>query len=292
MLNVYELMKPIAEAGFKHQKPHEGDYFSDDGMLMCGVCKEPRWAYIEFDDPTEEEPDRRTPLKVVRACRCDREEEKAEQRKKKDQEADERISRLRRLSLMDEKFNDATFENFSVTKANERNFRFCRNYAKQYEVMMVKNQGLLFYGDVGTGKSFAAACIANDLMSRGISVVMTSFVKILEALDDRSERETDIINRVNSAKLLIIDDLGTERSTSYGLEKVYNIIDTRYRKKLPMILTTNIDVAEMKSETDIRYSRIYDRIFEVCYPLPFAGTNWRKKQAGQRFQDMADLFED
>ena len=43
-----------------------------------------------------------------------------------------------------------------------------------------------------------------------------------------------------------------------------------------MILTTNLDLAAMKNVTDIRYSRIYDRIFEVCYPVKFSGPSFRK----------------
>ena len=96
---------------------------------------------------------------------------------------------------------------------------------------------------------------------------------------------------MNSAKLLIIDDLGAERSTDFALEKVYNIIDSRYRAGLPMILTTNLTLKEMKEATDIRYSRIYDRIFEVCYPMEFTGPSWRKVEASRRFEEMRQFLE-
>ena len=57
-----------------------------------------------------------------------------------------------------------------------------------------------------------------------------------------------------------------------------------------MLLTTNLTIDEMKEETDRRYSRIYDRIFEVCYPMQFTGKSWRKKTANQRFQEMEALL--
>ena len=79
-----------------------------------------------------------------------------------------------------------------------------------------------------------------------VPVVMTSFVKILEAIQNNKDRESDLISRLNRTRLVIFDDLGAERGTDYALEKVYNIIDERYRKKLPMILTTNLTLDEMK----------------------------------------------
>ena len=74
------------------------------------------------------------------------------------------------------------------------------------------------------------------------------------------------------------------------LEKIYNIVDSRYRKQKPMIFTTNLTVAEMQEETDVRYSRIYDRVFEVCYPMQFIGQSWRMKTASRRFDEMEQLL--
>ena len=91
---------------------------------------------------------------------------------------------------------------------------------------------------------------------------------------------------------LIIDDLGAERSTDYALEKVYNIVDSRYRAKKPLILTTNLSMDEMKDTADLRYGRIYDRIFELCYPMQFVGPSWRRREATRRFNDMKALLED
>lgn len=75
--------------------------------------------------------------------------------------------------------------------------------------MVKKNQGLLMYGNVGTGKTFAAACIANYLLDRKVPTVMTSFVKIVDSADLKNrETANAFISRLNRARLLIIDDLG------------------------------------------------------------------------------------
>lgn len=121
--------------------------------------------------------------------------------------------------------------------------------------------------------------------------MMTSLVALLSIIQSGEERDSAIINRMKRAKLVIFDDLGAERDTEYAIEKVYSIVDARYRQKLPMIFTTNLTLSEMKEETDVRYSRIYERIFGSCYPMQFVG-NWRRKEANQRFKKMEMLLED
>ena len=145
-----------------------------------------------------------------------------------------------------------------------------------------------YFGPFNEGFLYAPAGdieALKDLIDRHTCAVM------LELIQGGEEKESDIIARMNSAKLVIFDDLGAERNTDYALEKIYNIIDSRYRRKLPMLLTTNLTIDEMKDEEDRRYSRIYDRIFETCYSMQFTGPSWRKKEASRRFTEMEKLFD-
>ena len=119
---------------------------------------------------------------------------------------------------------------------------------------------------------------------------MTSFVKILQDIQG-NVKESDYIQILNSASLLIIDDLGAERNTDYALEKVYNVIDSRVRTNKPMILTTNLTLNEMLQCTDIRYKRVYDRIFETCYPVEMPGESFRQLEAADRFDRMKQFLE-
>ena len=103
------------------------------------------------------------------------------------------------------------------------------------------NTGLLLFGDVGTGKSFFAGCIANALLERDVPVLMTNFPSILNRLTGVfSEDRTDFIASLELYDLLIIDDLGVERSTEYAMEQMFYVIDSRYRSRKPMIITTNL----------------------------------------------------
>lgn len=284
-----DILQSVVDRANAMNPPEKGDYIDDEGFLVCGKCHTRRECMVEV--PNFLVPGEMTQQKVRTQCRCREAAYAEEQERKRREEEMAAISALKKQSLMDERLADATFENFRQTEKNARNLKLCKSYAERFDEMLEKNQGLLFYGGVGTGKTFAAACIANYLLDRRRPVVMTSFVKLLESLKGFEREDSEVIARLNRAKLLIIDDLGAERDTGFAIEKVYDIIDSRYRAKLPVILTTNLSMDEMKAATDIRYARIYDRIFEMCYPMQFMGKSWRKVEASRRFNDMKKLLE-
>lgn len=290
--NPYDFFAGIAARYLKEQKVNPGDTYDSEGLLVCGKCKKRRQTFVMASDPTPDEPERKRPVKVTTQCDCDKRRELEEKKAAENKAAMERVNRLKDASLMGERFQRAKFENFQITQYNERNLKLCRRYAERFDEMVAKKQSLLFWGNVGTGKSFAAACIANYLLDRGVPVMMTSFVKLLSLIQNGDEKEAYIISRLNSAKLVIFDDLGAERNTDYALEKIYNIIDSRYQRELPIIFTTNLTITEMKNETDNRYKRIYDRVFENIYPMQFTGPSWRRKEASRRFEEMEELFKD
>ena len=90
----------------------------------------------------------------------------------------------------------------------------------------------MLFGDVGTGKSFAAGCIANALLDRDVPVLMTNFPTILARLCGTfGEDRAAFLDSLGDYDLLIIDDLGAERNTEYALEQMFSIIDSRYRCK-------------------------------------------------------------
>ena len=264
----------------------ENSYLDEsDELIHCSKCRGPMQSVIDIDGEL---------IKVPRMCKCRKEQHDKQEVERARIKALDELERLRAASLMDDKFFASTFESYDLTKHNAWPLKLCRRYVDGFDEMLSKNQGLLLYGGVGTGKTHTAACIANGLMSRGVSVVMTSFVKILQSVQGarNDEDENALVGRLIRTKLLIIDDLGAERSTDFALEKVYNVVDSRYRSGRPMILTTNLTLEQMQDATHIRYSRIYDRVFEVCYPIEFTGPSWRQKEAIVRRRAMEKLFEE
>ncbi len=265
--------------------PQEGDYRGDDGYLYCGKCHTRKEYEIELQGTKK--------FKVPSMCQCEKEKQEREKELERKRKQMERIASLKRNSLMDKKFESCSFASVAITENNKRQVKVCKRYAEKFGEMLAKNQGLLMYGDVGTGKTHLACCIGNYLMENLTTVFVTSLIKILQKAKSfrNEEDEANFIAKMNSADLLILDDLGAERSTDYALEIVYNVIDSRYRVGKPMIVTTNLTLVEMQDTPDIRYKRIYDRIFEVCYPLEFTGKSWRMKEAASRFDEMKSLLE-
>ena len=84
--------------------------------------------------------------------------------------------------------------------------------------MYTQNNGLLLWGNTGNGKTYAAACIANALIARGIPALITSFPRILNAGWDKRE----IAEQMRQYPLLVIDDLGAERESDYFNNLVIN----------------------------------------------------------------------
>lgn len=279
MPDQYDFMAPVINNARKNAVVNPEDFKDSDGLLVCGKCGKRKQKLITLTRNGAE-----VPMVVPVMCKCKSDAYKQQKARDEQEKEMEAISKLRKESLMDSKFRSISFKNFILNQYNEKCFRLCKRYATAFDKMMEKNMGLLMYGGVGTGKTFAAACIANYLLDQKIPVVMISFIKLLEMLEKNADN--DIIQNLQSAKLLVLDDLGAERRTSYALEKVYNIIDARYRSKLPVILTTNLTMDEMMDAESMQYERIYDRIFEMCYPLEFKGMSWRKKAAFAKSNEM------
>lgn len=276
------ITKAVIKAATAAKADKNAEDYYKDGVLVCGKCHTNKEKKIQLAGEC---------VTVRCICKCESEEGERIQKQKDYEEEMRRIERLKVASLMDAKLKSATLKTFTQKEDNQKLYTIVKNYVDNFETFYKSNRGLLFWGTVGTGKSYAAACIANELLNRKIPVVMTSFVKVLQVIQDNTENETEFVNRLCAARLLIIDDLGTERNTDYALEKVYNVIDSRYRTGKPLILTTNLNLQDMQMTQDIRYQRIYDRIFEMCHPVMVNGTSWRINQAKERFNETKRLLE-
>ena len=208
----------------------------------------------------------------------------------------EAVENLKQRAFADSAMQQWTFEN-----DNGRNPQtgIARRYAEHWEEMQAENIGCLFWGNVGNGKSYLAGCIANALMEKEIPVYMTkipvymtNFALILNDLAASFEGRNEYISRLFRYPLLIIDDFGMERGTEYGLEQFYNVIDSRYRSKKPLIVTTNLTLNELHHPQDTAHARIYDRLLEMRPPILFTGGNFRRKTAQSKLECLKELLND
>ena len=165
-----------------------------------------------------------------------------------------------------------TFEN-----DNGRNSKMqvAKKYVANWNEMKKNGLGLLLWGSVGSGKSYMAACVANELIKQGADVKMTNFATVLNDLFN-CEDKNEYIRSLCRYSLLILDDLGIERNTEYSLENLFNVIDARYVSGKAMIITTNLNLEELKNQKQLSLKRIYDRVLERCIPVCVSENDFRK----------------
>ena len=185
----------------------------------------------------------------------------------------ENVQRLKLQGFTDWAMQDWTFAN---DHGQNPQMQLAQRYVAHWPEMREKNVGLLLWGGVGTGKSFMAGCIANALMEQEVAVCMTNFARIMNELNNAFSGRNEVVDRLCGYPLLVIDDFGMERGTEYALEQIYNIIDSRYRSRKPLIVTTNLTLTELKNPQDTAHARIYDRLLELCTPIACTGPSMRK----------------
>lgn len=271
--------KTIEQISASVPEPIEETYVGDDDLLHCSKCDGKRETIISIFGKEK---------KVRCICNCQKEALVAEEEARKNHEKMQRIERLRRTGFQDGQLINWTFYNDDgshpeVTKA-------ARNYVEKFDTFKKDGKGLLFYGDVGTGKTYIAACIANALVDKHIPVLVTNFARIANKLQESFDKRQAYLDSLNLFDLLVIDDLATERKTEYMQEIIFNVVDARYRSGLPMIITTNLSIAEIKSPPNSADNRIFDRILEKCFPIEVKGKSHRRKNVNDEYQGMKEML--
>ena len=216
---------------------------------------------------------------------------------KRDKENEEReiltrISSLKRDCFSSPNQHQYTFERFLNEEG--QSYKVAYNYAKNFEQMKEDNVGLLFYGDVGSGKTYLACSIANELIERDqVKVKIMNLSQVINQIQKSAFKldSNEIINKLSNIPLLILDDLGIERDTSYAREQVYNIINSRYLKGRPTIFTTNLSLEIIQNPNiELEYQRIYSRILEMTIPVKVTGEDFRMKIHQEKLRKYKELL--
>lgn len=279
MSNTYKkIFDNIEQKANQSIKANEGDYIVD-GLLYCGKCHTKKQTRVELFGEV------RTPMCL---CKCEAERKQAEDEEVKRQEFMIRVDKLRDKAFPEAKMRNWTFA--SDDRANEKVSGVAMKYVDNFEKMRESGKGLLLFGNTGTGKTFTAACIANALIDKGVTCAVTNFARIGNTLQGMYDGKQEYLDRLNRVSLLVLDDLGIERTTPYMQEIVFNVVDARCRSGLPLILTTNLTAGEMKNAADINCQRIYSRIFECCIPIEVKGVDRRQEKMKHDFAAFNDLL--
>ena len=155
-------------------------------------------------------------------------------------------------------------------------YEICLQYARRFGSA---GGSLFFTGGPGLGKTFLSTCIARVVSENGFSVVYDTAISVFERFERRKfAREQDVeadadVDRYMSCDLLILDDLGTEMTTSFTQSVLYDLINTRMVRGKRMIISSNLSTDDIRR----RYmGQIYSRIVGEFTVVRFKGSDIRR----------------
>ena len=226
--------------------PTDSDtHTGDDGLMYCNRCHTARQSRIEFLGR----------VKVVPClCQCMAEERDRREKERKQQEFMTKVMSNRAVGFSDKELRLCTFD--ADDGAEPKLTNAMKAYVENFSTLRKNGKGLLLYGDVGTGKTFLAACVVNALIDRGYPCLMTNFSRLANHIAGMWE----------------------------------GIIDSLYRANVPMIITSNYTPKQLTETKEVRKKRVFDRMLERCHPIKVNGESRRKDMGRSDFAEMNKLL--
>lgn len=185
------------------------------------------------------------------------------------------INTIYKQNYIGRKLQGMNLENFYFDSSNKYVLDVVNDYINKNKDTM-KSDSLIIMGKSDTGKTHLAAAIANKLIENDKTVLMERLTTLLdmikETFRDTTKSENELIELYSNVDMIIIDDLGTEKISSWALEKLYTIIQNRFENGLPIIITTRFDKNGLISR--FNYSKDLDlvdatisKLYQMCYGI-------------------------
>lgn len=265
------------------------DWWDDKGLLHCGKCGESLECIIDVDRVVAHHTDiderRRARERVARlfegrklrcVCKCPENDRKAYEKIKRA----ERIRDNRAVC-----FDKATRLIGYTFEADDNKYcrasELSRRYANNFTTVRQKGIGLIYYGDVGHGKTFLACAVANAVIDKGYAVKFTSLTRLFSMASQYVSIEM-IADGVCENDLVVIDDLGAEELTPKTVAKTYYIVNALCERGVPFVITTNLTPEQLNAPTDVDVARVYSRILGKCTPIKVDSGIDRRFNDGKR----------
>lgn len=196
----------------------------------------------------------------------------------------EKERRLRRKidrAQIPPRYAGLTFDDYTTDASNQNAVKWARYILKNPQ------QSLFITGGAGTGKTFLAAIVAQELAKAGKSVLFVDVPTLLDNLRKTFNKKSDddttldeMMKALSAADVLILDDLGVENPTNWVAERLYVIVNDRYNAGKAIIATSNFSLGGLinRFADDITGTRIVSRLQHMCKQAEITGADKRLRR--------------
>jgi DNA replication protein DnaC len=241
--------------------------------MPCPICDDTRWKILERDG-------------VRRAVRCDCWREAA-------------TARALEEARIPRRYQHCDFDTF-VAYPNEKLqnvIASARRFAASFPVV---EKGLFLIGPPGIGKSHLAVAVLKTVIStrgaRGLFYDVRELLKMIRSTYDPVVKttETEVLRPVMRTDLLVLDDIGAEKTSEWVEETLNLIVNTRYSERRLTIFTSNYEEKEDRGDPDSLLARVgfrmHSRLYEMCEFLEFDGADFRHAPTNATGDDLAAMW--
>ena len=260
--------------------PLQADEYEQDGYPYCSKCNTAR--FFKYTKPDGD-------IILKRAkCECQQQEQDRLEELRKIEDRKREFRERQRLSMIGNKYLDATFASAEITSNNKQAFESAKAFVENAKTVIANNIGLYLYGNNSSGKTYLMACICNELVDKGYSCEFTSIPKLL-AESGRNLRENrlsqaEIVDNLARKQFVFIDDLGKEflgDRNDYNYNKaerlLLEVLNARYSNGLPTVFTSNYSLDEFIRKFNLDKA-IIERLNEMATRIiRLDGDNFRQK---------------